>query len=340
MGSFDITVLALVAIFGGGYALVKKFPDIIGAIADKHDKRKKKKQEELESTPEYQEELIRKRKFENSIDKTKKLGFLNTKNSEDKFDVRLREEFQFDIDKDIVVKGTLRCNAGSKIEMPIYLYQPRLFASNNGKEICIGPKLTKDGKLNNKYIYVAKKPGNDTNIYYGYVPKAEISTGSEYDFVKNNPFTSDRRILEFINITLDTDSNGNTIPIDLKNPETRKEVEEYIKKYQDTNVFYEYANRASKALAEKEEQERLERIREDARYQEQISRAQKEEKANEPKKEETIDKEKQAYKDYYEDQYGYYGVKSPYNKYNELQEDRMRENKPPIAPPPPRGPRR
>ena len=67
---------------------------------------------------------------------------------------------------------------------------------------------------------------------------------------------------------------------------------------------------------------------------------QKEEKANEPKKEETIDKEKEAYKQYYEDQYGYYGVKSPYNKYNELQDDRMRENKPPIAPPPPRGPRR
>lgn len=340
MDPFDLTVIALVAIFGGGYTLVKKFPDIVGAIKLKKAENKKKKQEELENSPEYQEELIRKRKFENSIDKTKKLGFLNTKNSEDKFDVRLREEFQFDIDKDIVVKGTLRCNAGSKIEMPIYLYQPRLFASNNGKEICIGPKLTKDGKLNNKYIYVAKKPGNDTNIYYGYVPKAEISTGSEYDFVKNNPFTSDRRILEFINITLDTDSNGNTIPVDLKNPETRKEVEEYIKKYQDTNVFYEYARQASKALADKEEKENLERIREDARYQEQISRAQKEEKANEPKKEETIDKEKQAYKDYYEDQYGYYGVKSPYNKYNELQEDRMKENRPPIAPPPPRGPRR
>lgn len=340
MDPFDLTVIALVAIFGGGYTLVKKFPDIVGAIRLKKTENKKKKQEELENSPEYQEELIRKRKFENSIDKTKKLGFLNTKNSEDKFDVRLREEFQFDIDKDIVVKGTLRCNAGSKIEMPIYLYQPRLFASNNGKEICIGPKLTKDGKLNNKYIYVAKKPGNDTNIYYGYVPKAEISTGSEYDFVKNNPFTSDRRILEFINITLDTDSNGNTIPVDLKNPETRKEVEEYIKKYQDTNVFYEYARQASKALADKEEKENLERIREDARYQEQISRAQKEEKANEPKKEETIDKEKQAYKDYYEDQYGYYGVKSPYNKYNELQEDRMKENRPPIAPPPPRGPRR
>ena len=340
MDPFDLTVIALAAIFGGGYALVKKFPDIVGAIRLKKAENKKKKQEELENSPEYQEELIRKRKFENAIDKTKTMSFLNTKNSEDKIDVRLREEFQFDIDKDIVVKGTLRCNAGSKIEMPIYLYQPRLFASNNGKEICIGPKLTKDGKLNNKYIYVAKKPGNDTNIFYGYVPKAEISTGSEYDFVKNNPFTSDRRILEFINITLDTDSKGNTLPLDLKNPETRKEVEEYIKKYQDTNIFYEYARQASKALADKEEKENLERIREDAIYQDQISRVQKEEKANETKKEETIDKEKEAYKQYYEDQYGYYGVKSPYNKYNELQDDRMRENKPPIAPPPPRGPRR
>ena len=340
MDPFGPTVLALAAIFGGGYALVKKFPDIIGAIADKHDKRKKKKQEELESTPEYQEELIRKRKFENSIDKTKKLSFLNTKNSEDTFDMRLREEFQFDIDQDVVVKGTLRCNADVNVEKTIYLYQPRLFASSGDREVCIGPKLTRDGKLNNKYMYVAKKPGNNANVYYGYVPKAEIATGSEYDFVKNNPFNNDRRILEFINITLDMDSQGNTVPVDLKDPETRKEVEEYIKTYQDTNVFYEYANRASKALAEKEEQERLERIKEDARYQEQVSKAQKASQANETKKEETIDKEKEAYKQYYEDQYGYYGVKSAYNKYNELQEDRMRENKPPIAPPPPRGPRR
>ena len=340
MDPFDLTVIALAAIFGGGYALIKKFPDIIGAIAVRKEKRAKKRQEELESTPEYQEELIRKRKFENSIDKTKKLSFLNTKNSEDKFDMRLREEFQFDIDKDIVVKGTLRCNAGINVEKTIYLYQPRLFASSGDREICIGPKLTRDGKLNNKYMYVAKKPGNGDNVYYGYVPKAEIATGSEYDFVKNNPFNNDKRILEFINITLDTDTQGNTVPVDLKNPEIRKEVEEYIKTYQDTNVFYEYARQASNALAEKEEQERLERLKEDARYQEQVSRSQKDTKENETKKEETIDKEKQAYKEYYEDQYGYYGVKSAYNKYNELQEDRMKENRPPIAPPPPRGPRR
>ena len=32
MDPFDLTVIALAAIFGGGYALVKKFPDIVGAI--------------------------------------------------------------------------------------------------------------------------------------------------------------------------------------------------------------------------------------------------------------------------------------------------------------------
>ena len=51
MDPFGPTVLALAAIFGGGYALVKNLPNIIGAIADKSDKRKKKKQEELEKTP-------------------------------------------------------------------------------------------------------------------------------------------------------------------------------------------------------------------------------------------------------------------------------------------------
>ena len=43
MDPFDLTVIALVAIFGGGYALVKNLPNIIGAIADKSDKRKNKR---------------------------------------------------------------------------------------------------------------------------------------------------------------------------------------------------------------------------------------------------------------------------------------------------------
>ena len=49
MDPFDLTVIALAAIFGGGYALVKKFPDIVGAIRLKKAENKKKKQEELEN---------------------------------------------------------------------------------------------------------------------------------------------------------------------------------------------------------------------------------------------------------------------------------------------------
>lgn len=336
--SFEITVGLIALVVGGAYALTKVVPALILAGSEKREKTRKQKQIELEQTPEYQQELIRKRNMVNAIDKTKKLDFVNTKNSNDLFNMRLREEFQFDIDKDVVVKGILRCSNRdkTKVEMPIYLYQPRLFASSNGHELCIGPRKTSDGALDNKYIYLAKKP-NGSSIYYGYVPKAEISSGSEFDFVNNNPFNSNSRLLEFINITLEKDSNGRAKVVNLKDPIERQNLLNYIEKYKNTNIFYNYLQIAKDHLEEKEKEERMERIREEARSQNMQERYERSQKTEEVK-EEKVDKEREAYRQYYEDQYGYLGAKSSYNKMREVMED-AHENGIPM-PPPPRGPRR
>lgn len=337
----ELIVLLIIAAMS--YGLVKLVPAIAVNMLNSAIKNRKEAQAELESSPGYQKEQARLKKMENLIDKTKKMNFVNTKDNKDLFNMRLREEFQFDIERDIVLKGTLNCKDknNNAVVMPIYLYQPRLFAAQNGQEICIGPVKTKDGKLDNKYMYLAKKSASDKGIYYGYVPKAEISCGSEYDFDKDNIFTSNNELLDYINVSFNRDQNGRITPVNLNNPDEKKALLDYIAKYKDTNIFYEYLRVAENAYEQQKEKEKMEKLKEEAEYE--YGRRQREKAenaANRPKKEEGIDKETQAYRDYYEEQYGYYGVKSPYNKYNELQEDRMKENKPPIAPPPPRGPRR
>lgn len=340
MSSFTVFTLLLAGMCGGAFALTRIVPELFFRALDKVEDNKKAKQKALENTPEYQAELLKKRNAINSIDKSKKLDFVNVKNNEDLFNIKLREEFQFDIDKDIVVKGILRCKDKNlqDVEMPIYLYQPRLFAANNGKEVCIGPKTTKDGKLDNKYMYLVKKPVQNSSLYYGYVPKAEISSGSEFDFVKDNPFNNNKKMLNFINITLNTDAKGRTMPINLKDARERQELLNYIEKYKNTNIFYEYVQVAKELYDELLEKERMERIKEEARYERMKQRYSSSQK-NEEQKEEKVDKEREAYRQYYEDQYGYLGAKSSYNKMREIMED-AHENGIPMPPPPPRGPRK
>lgn len=345
MDPFTFTVILLGGVGLGGYVLIKNIPNIIGASYGHHKKVQEKKQEKLESTPEYQEKLIHDRQIENALDKTKNMNFVNVKDSKDLFSMRLREEFQFDIDKDIVLKGTLRCKdkVQNPVEMPIYLYQPRLFGSRPGtnEEVCIGPIKKSNGKLNKKYMYLVKKPGVANQTYYGYVPKAEISTGDEYDFDKDNDFNSNYRIFDYINITFDYDANGDILPVNLNDPAERKQVLDYIAKYKDTNVFYEYARIANKSLQDEIERERQERLRAEAEYERDREAARRQASENKPK-ENKVDSETEKYKEYYNEMYGHFGQKSFYNKLDEV---RKANGEPPVAPPPPpphdhHGPRR
>lgn len=331
MDPFTATVLGFVAIAAGVFTLANS-PYIIASISRKHDKAKRQAQEELEKTPEYQSELIKKRNLINSIDKQKKLSFVGVKNSENVYEMKLREEFQFDIERDVVLKGKLRCfDANNQVvEKTIYLYQPRLFASSltgNG-EVCIGPKL-KNGLLNKHYMYLAKKPNDSSEIYYGYVPKAEISSGSEYDFDKDNPYNANYRIFKYINITFDYDENGNVIPVNLKDKKQRDEVLAYIEKYKNSNEFYEYARIASRKLEDELEQERIQRMREDAEYKREQRMQQS--ASNTTKHEEKVDKEQEEYKKYYDYMYGHYGTKSFYNKFDDV---RKANGDTPLGPPP------
>ena len=225
---------------------------------------------------------------------------------------------------------------------PIYLYQPRLFASkaNGSGEICIGPKL-KDGKLNKNYMYMTKRPGEQDEIYYGYVPKAEISSGLEYDFDKDNPYNANYRIFDYINITFDYDKDGNVVPVDLSKKEERDALLAYIRENQNSYAFYEYSKIASKSLDDELEKEKMQRYREDAEYKS-SQRAAEKNQTDANKTDKQPDKEQEEYRKYYDYMYGHYGTKSFYNKFDDV---RRVNAEPPFAPPhdepyEPHGPRR
>lgn len=346
MDPFTATVLGMVAIAGGLFVL-KNVPYFIAAHYEKTKNEQRARQDELERSPEYQEEAAKKRNLANMIDKKKRISFVGLKNKNKVFELNLREEFQFDINKDVVLKGTLRCfdENHKMVVRPIYLYQPRLFASkaNGSGEICIGPKL-KDGKLNKNYMYMTKRPGEQGEIYYGYVPKAEISSGLEYDFDKDNPYNANYRIFDYINITFDYDKDGNVVPVDLSKKEERDALLAYIRENQNSYAFYEYSKIASKSLDDELEKEKMQRYREDAEYKS-SQRAAEKSQTDANKTDKQPDKEQEEYRKYYDYMYGHYGTKSFYNKFDDV---RRVNGEPPFAPPhdephephEPHGPRR
>lgn len=331
MTPFTATVLAILAVGAVGFG-ISNIPYLLVTHILNQDKKKKAAQVEREKNPEYQEEMIRKRKFTNSIDKKKTIPFFGIKNNKDVYEMSLREEFQFDLNEDVVLKGTLRCvdENNQMVETDIYLYQPRLFAaSTNGmNEVCLGPKLM-NNKLNRRYMYIAKKPGDNSELYYGYVPKADIATGSEYDFDKDNPYIGNNRILNYINITFNYDEAGNLIPVDLKNAEERQKVQAYIQKYRNTNILENYVRIASRRVEDDLERERMERLREDAEYRAEnkaASQANREEKG--PEKVPEKDKE------YYDFEYGVYGKKNLYRTMAQGHMPPPPNGRPPMGPPP------
>ena len=330
MDPFTATVLVFLGIAGIGFG-VANIPYFIGKQYGREKRKAEEAQAARERDPEYQKEMVKKREFTNSIDKKQTIPFFGIKNNSDVFEMHLREEFQFDIDRDVVLKGKLRCvnENNQKVETDIYLYQPRLFASSVGgkREVCIGPKL-KDNKLNSKYMYLAKRPGKQDEIYYSYVPKAEIATGSEYDFDKGNPYNGNNRILNYINITFDYDADGNLVPVDLKNPVERQQLLAYIQKYRNTNVLENYVRIARRRMEADLERERMERLREDMDYKaEQKAAAQATREEKEPEKVPEKDKE------YYDFEYGVYGKK---NLYRTMAQAHMPlpNGRPPMGPPP------
>ena len=88
MDPFTATVLGMVAIAGGLFVL-KNVPYFIAAHYEKIRNEHRARQDELERSPEYQEEAAKKRNLANMIDKKKRISFVGLKNKDKVFELNL-----------------------------------------------------------------------------------------------------------------------------------------------------------------------------------------------------------------------------------------------------------
>lgn len=195
---------------------------------------KKRKEYKQRHNKKYQEKLKRTRDLQRSIEKRRTTSFRNTKTGDLK-NVNINELNTFDIKKDIILKGTVYIqnpNGGEPAKDTIYLFQPRVYGVNN---VPIGPKIDKAGHLYDKNSYLLRTPG-DPDIYSGYVPKREVLTGRQFDFVGDSVNVQENPLNGFINIEIEKDANGNFIPLDKNNAEEMRQFKNYIKMRQEHNV--------------------------------------------------------------------------------------------------------
>ncbi len=195
---------------------------------------KKNKEYKQRHDKKYQERLKRTRELKKSIEKKRSAAFKNTKTGAIK-NVNISEMNDFDMDKDIILKGTVYIqnpNGGEPAKDTIYLFQPRVYGVNN---VAIGPKLDGNGHLYDKNSYLLRTPG-DPDIYSGYFPKREVLSGRQFDFVGDSVNLQDNPLNGFINIVLDKDENGNYIPLDKNNVEQMNEFNRYVAMREQHNV--------------------------------------------------------------------------------------------------------
>lgn len=188
-------------------------------------KMKKRKEYKLRHNKKYQEKLKNTRAAQRAIEQRRAMTFKNTKTGAVK-NVNIREENNFDMNKDIILKGKVKVQNtdGSIAEDIIYLFQPRVFGLNN---VPIGPKLDKNGHLYDNNAYLLRTPG-DPDIYSGYFPKREVLTGRQFDFVSDSVNANLGNLKGFIDIVIEKDDKGNFIPLDKNNVQEMNEFKRYI----------------------------------------------------------------------------------------------------------------
>ncbi len=221
--------LALAPIAGklAVYGVTKAFNKIRKSL-------KKRKEYRLRHNKQYQEKLKRTREAQRAIEKKRAVAFKNTKTGEIK-NVNINEINTFDSNKDIILKGKVivqNPNGGAPAEDIIYLFQPRVFGMNN---VPIGPKLDKNGHLYDSNAYLLRTPG-DPDIYRGYVPRREVLSGRQFDYVSDSVNANLGKLKGFINIELQKDEKGNFIPLDKNNVQEMNEFKRYIQMQQSKSI--------------------------------------------------------------------------------------------------------
>lgn len=195
---------------------------------------KERKAYKLRHNEKYQNKLKRTREVKRAIESRRAVAFKNTKTGAIK-NVNINEISSFNFDKDVILKGTVYVanpNGGEPAQDTIYLFQPRVYGGNN---VSIGPKIDKNGHLYDNNSYLLRTPG-DPDIYSGYVPKREVISGREFDYVSDSFNKGNDPLNNFINIVIEKDVNGRYIPLNKNNVEEMEKFRKYIQKRQEQNI--------------------------------------------------------------------------------------------------------
>lgn len=128
---------------------------------------------------------------------------------------------KFDETKDWLIKSDFF--APQQEPVRIYLYQPRMSFVNG---VSAGPKYNSDGAIVNTNCYLLKEPSLE-GLYAGYIPKREVLSNVEFDYFDNEHKIDKYGIGSYLKMTANVDAMGNFIPVNLNDPEERKQFEEY-----------------------------------------------------------------------------------------------------------------
>lgn len=240
----DYTILVLLIV--ATLIIAPTAVNIMYKIADTKSKKKDQKKKRIKEIKKFK----RNKKYANKVIEQKKMArtikSLRTKDNiiafygrgSNTYDVKVNTITDFDPSKEIIIRGHLYYmqSNGRYREVPIYLFQPR-YQTEDGKKV--GPFLTQRGHLQERNPYIAKAP--DTGeILRGYLPKREIISGMNFDFIAGSPNFEEPKLAQFLRIDAERDENGNYIPLDLNDPDQALGFRRYLAFHQTKEKAIEY----------------------------------------------------------------------------------------------------
>lgn len=200
----------------------------------RQEKKKQKEKYRMLHDKDYQEKINKKRKLVSDLDKKSNLTFKNAKTGR-RVDIAVESKEIEGIStanldslmSETIFKGTLRCKCTDGVVRAetIYIYQPKL---QTLKGTVIGPRL-KDGALNDRTAYAVKLP--DGEVVSTYIPRRELISGLNYDFVRGTNTHQNPDIQRYFDIEIPKDEKGNLIPVNLNDPNELKQLKEYVVKH-------------------------------------------------------------------------------------------------------------
>lgn len=204
----------------------------------------------------YRHKVDKERALIQALNRSNNIKFTNASGTRS-VNINVKTITDFDESKEIILRGKLhfRLPNSQVVTQPIFLFQPRCETADGKK---VGPILTKKGRLYDQNPYLVKMP--DTGeIVRSYVPKREVVSGMNFDFVQGSANFQDESLKRFLYIELETDENGNYIPVDLNDPKQLVGFRKYLQfcRTQENAAhyfsrIYETALYSSKVLAVKE----------------------------------------------------------------------------------------